>query len=44
MYRTHPAIIGLCGVTTFLMMQRKPEVGIRIALGASRRHMLVITC
>lgn len=30
------AIIGLYGVTSFLMVQRKPEVGIRIALGASK--------
>jgi putative ABC transport system permease protein len=34
------AIIGLYGVTTFLMVQRKPEVGIRIALGASKADIV----
>lgn len=34
------AIIGVYGVTTFLMMQRTPEVGIRIALGASKENIV----
>jgi len=34
------AIIGLYGVTSFLMVQRKPEVGIRMALGASKRDIV----
>ncbi len=34
------AIIGLYGVTSFLMVQRKPEVGIRLALGASKGDIM----
>jgi predicted permease len=34
------AIVGLYGVTAFLMVQRKPEVGIRLALGARRSDIV----
>ncbi|HKO19431.1 MAG TPA: ADOP family duplicated permease, partial [Acidobacteriaceae bacterium] len=34
------AIVGLYGVTSFLMVQRKPEIGIRMALGANKGNIL----
>jgi putative ABC transport system permease protein len=34
------SVVGLYGVTSFLMEQRRPEVGIRMALGASRVHIV----
>ena len=34
------ASLGLYGVTSFLMMQRKAEIGIRMALGASKRDVV----
>jgi predicted permease len=34
------AIIGMYGVTDFLMVQRKPEVGIRMALGAGKGDIM----
>lgn len=34
------AIVGLYGVMSFLTVQRKPEVGIRMALGADRRDII----
>jgi putative ABC transport system permease protein len=30
------AVVGLFGVTSFLMVERKPEIGVRIALGARK--------
>ena len=34
------ASMGLCGITACLVKQRKREMGIRMALGASRRDAL----
>jgi putative ABC transport system permease protein len=34
------AIVGLYGVTSFLMVQRKPEIGLRMALGASKGNIV----
>jgi predicted permease len=34
------AIVGLYGVTAFLMVQRRPEMGIRMALGANRADIV----
>jgi predicted permease len=34
------AVVGLFGVTTFLMVERRPEIGVRMALGASRADVV----
>jgi len=34
------AIVGLYGLTSFLMVQRKPEIGLRMALGASKGNIV----
>jgi putative ABC transport system permease protein len=36
------AMVGLYGVTSFLMVQRRPEVGIRLALGAGKRDIILL--
>ncbi|HET9365955.1 MAG TPA: ABC transporter permease [Candidatus Angelobacter sp.] len=36
------ALAGLYGLLTYLVAQRKPELGIRIALGAQRRDIMAI--
>jgi putative ABC transport system permease protein len=36
------AAIGLYGLTAYLVVQRRPEIGLRIALGARRRNIIAL--